>query len=159
MIDTDTSTPSDGEQPEQAQCQRPDNPAEGPESGGGRDAAGEAAKYRRRAQEAEQARDLLQARVDRADTAEVQRLAAEIVVDPADLFLTVKLADLRDPATGEVDPARVQAAAEAAVADRPHWAARTAAAADLARKLRGRVRPSGNQPSGARSWADVLPRR
>jgi len=164
---TDTSTPDtstpDDRQPEEVDVEpqhddldEGQTPKDG-EEGQQRDpAVVREQRLRARAREAETERDVLRARVDRSDTAEVERLAAEIVLDPADLMLTTTLTELRDPTTGEVDPERVRTAAEAAVADRPHWDRREADAAHLQRMLRGRARPAGgSRLSGAGSSTDA----
>lgn len=83
--------------------------------------SGEAARYRVRARDAEQARDALAKRVTQMQRAEVERMAAGRIGSPADLWLAgVELADVLDDA-GDVDPKRVDARLEQVLVDRPHW--------------------------------------
>ena len=103
--------------PAQEQAQEPQNALPGSEATKLRR---EAAGYRVRAREAETERDGLRVRLDRHDRAQVEQMAAEHLAAPGDLFLTVEMTDLRDDA-GEVDPAKVTAAIDRAVEQRPHW--------------------------------------
>ena len=85
----------------------------------------EAAKYRRRLRDTETERDQLRSLVERMNRSEVERLAGSTMISPGDLFSAgAQLADLVND-DGQVDPDKVTAAAEAAVAERPHWRVRT----------------------------------
>jgi hypothetical protein len=83
----------------------------------------EAAAHRVRAREVEAERDRLAARIDRQDTAEVERMAAETMSDPTDLWMRSRLDAMRDD-NGELDPERVRAEIERVLSERPHWAKR-----------------------------------
>src|SRR5262249_9180226 len=79
----------------------------------------EAAKYRVRAREAEQARDALAQRVEALQTRELDHYAGRHLSDPKDITLSGKtLADLLDE-DGYVDPEAVRVAAAEVVATRP----------------------------------------
>jgi hypothetical protein len=86
----------------------------------------EAAKLRGRLRDTEGQLAAMAARVAALQRAEVERLAAEHLATPADLWLTdTKVDTLLDDA-GNVDSAKVAIAAKGVVASRPHWAATTA---------------------------------
>lgn len=80
----------------------------------------EAAKYRRRLRETETERDTLAERLTAMQRREAERVAIDVLADPADLFTIggTDLAELLDEA-GDVDPEKVRAAAAAVVATRP----------------------------------------
>ena len=80
----------------------------------------EAASYRTRLRETEAERDTLRARIDRADRADAERIAAESMTDPADLWLTAQLDGMRGE-DGELDAERVSAEVARVLRDRPHW--------------------------------------
>lgn len=84
----------------------------------------EAAERRRQLRETEAERDALRARVDRQDRAEVERIAATRLQDPADLFLALEggLDDLRDD-DGELDRDAIEQAIAKVIDAHPHWAA------------------------------------
>jgi hypothetical protein len=65
-------------------------------------------------------RDEARTRIETLQWREVERIAGATLSVPADVRLEVpELADLVDPETGEVDPARVAAAVEVLAAKRP----------------------------------------
>ena len=111
----------------------------------------EAAGYRVRARDAETERDGLRVRLDRHDRVQVEQIAAEHLAAPGDLFLTVEMNDLRDDA-GEVDPAKVTAAIDQAVQERPHW--RRAARVDFDAGVRSAPQPQ--RPSFGQTLKDAL---
>ena len=69
---------------------------------------------------AEQERDQLRDRVDAHDRADVERRISDRLQTPSDLWLTVKLGDLRDE-SGELDADKLSERVDAVLADRPHW--------------------------------------
>lgn len=96
---------------------------------GNREPLGQAGKrgLRQRAQQAERERDELASRVERFARNDAQRIAGELLTDPADLWHGgVKLADVLDD-DGDVDPEKVRAVARDVAAQHPHWARGTAA--------------------------------
>ncbi|MBO9533930.1 MAG: hypothetical protein J7513_13245 [Solirubrobacteraceae bacterium] len=92
-------------------------PTAEPQKGGNR----EAAERRRQLRETEAERDLLRGRVERMQTAEVERIVADRLTSPSDFWLSAKRDDLLTE-DGDVDPAKVGAAVDSLLADRPHWA-------------------------------------
>jgi len=83
----------------------------------------EAAKYRRQLRETETERDTLSSRVVAMQKAEVERLVADDLAAPADLWLTgASLPDLLDD-DGNVDPGKVNDATAKILIDRPGWRA------------------------------------
>jgi hypothetical protein len=96
-----------------------DMPADGDDRGGNR----EAAKYRRQLRDAEAARDALSERLSTMQRREAERLAADHLADGADMWRDgLDLAALLDD-DGNLDPAKVADAAQAARKAHPHWAA------------------------------------
>ncbi|MBA4855775.1 hypothetical protein [Nocardia farcinica] len=145
-----TETPDATETPEQqdvSTVEREDNEQQSSNR--------EAARYRRQLRDAEAERDSLRERVLSYERAEVERLAADKLADPTDLWTGgVELDSLRDK-SGAIDPAKVVAAAGKVLEDHPHW------------QRPQRPRPSiGNLKSGAwggentagSSWADAFAR-
>ena len=59
-------------------------------------------------------------RVDAQDRREVERIAADKLANPSDLWLTTQLADLRDE-DGELDSEKIGERVDQLVTDRPHW--------------------------------------
>jgi len=107
----------------------------------------EAAKYRRRLREVEKERDKLAEQVTGHHRAAVERLAAEQMSTPGDLWLAgVDLADLIGD-EGDVDDDKVADAVDQVLADRPHWRKASPPAFD------GGARQSAPVES---SWAEVL---
>lgn len=83
----------------------------------------EAAKYRTRLREVEGERDALTDRLATLQRREAERLAADQLADPADLWRDgVELAALLDD-DGNLDASKVAEAAGATVAQHRHWAA------------------------------------
>ncbi len=83
----------------------------------------EAARYRRSLREAETERDGLRGRVEAMQKAEVERLAANDLAAPADMWLTgTTLADLLDD-NGDVDTAKVTDTIQRVIGERPSWRA------------------------------------
>ncbi len=141
-VDGDDAGDHDGDRDEGA------SPADG-----GR-AARDAARYRTQLRETEAERDQLADRVDGLLRREVNRLAADRLAQADDLLALgpAALADLLDDETGTVDPAKVTAAVDALLEDRPGL-----------RKVDVRRGPSGlglgghgSHARGAASWSDVL---
>lgn len=111
----------------------------------------EAARYRVRAKQAEQDRDVLAARVARLQTSEVARLASARMADADDLRVHgVQVVDLLDD-DGEVDEAKVEAAVDALLTKRPRLAADYEPEHDT---LDGGARRTTS--SGGASWGGVL---
>lgn len=136
-------TPSD----QGADGQTPDGEPEG--GGGNREAAG----YRRRLRAAEGERDTLAGRIERYQRAEVERLAADRLAVPADVFgFGAELGDLLTP-EGDVDGAAVAAAVDRLITDRPGLRKAT---------VRTQVGLGGGNrqaPPTGPSWSDVLKRQ
>ena len=80
----------------------------------------EAKRHRLTKNAAEQERDALRGRVDAQDRREVERVAGDRLQNPADLWLTTQLADLRDE-DGELDADKISQRVDGVLADRPHW--------------------------------------
>lgn len=94
------------------------------DSGDDRGAASrEAAKYRRQLRDTEAQRDQIGARLAAMQRGQAETLAREHLADGADMFRDgLELAELLDD-DGNLDPAKVTAAAKAARKAHPHWAA------------------------------------
>ncbi|MCV7150681.1 hypothetical protein [Mycolicibacterium pyrenivorans] len=107
-------------------------------------------RYRLQLREAEGQRDALQARVDAMNRREVERLAADGMSHPADLF-SLSGNDLADYLTedGDVDAEKVAADVAAILAERPGL-----------RKMTPGYDPSqglgGRPPKGSPSFGDLL---
>jgi hypothetical protein len=99
----------------------PEDAASEPQGGQVGSLRHEAAQRRRQLREVEVERDALREQLTTYQRGEVERMVAERLTAPADLFLTVELADLVG-GDGRLDPEKVTAAADQAVAERPHWA-------------------------------------
>lgn len=84
----------------------------------------EAAKYRRQLRDTQAQLEALQHRIDQNNRQHIERIAAQHLAVPADLFDIGKteLADLLDD-DGEPDPAKVEAAAQTLLEQRPALAA------------------------------------
>lgn len=83
--------------------------------------SGEAAKYRRRLRDTEAERDTLRQRVEHMQRAEIERLAAGKLADPADVWRDgAKLADLLDD-TGNIDPDKVNGTVDGLLEAHAHW--------------------------------------
>jgi len=80
----------------------------------------EAKRHRLAKNAAEQERDQLRTRVDAQDKREVERLAADKLANPSDLWLTTQLADLRDE-DGELDSEKIGERLDQLVTEKPHW--------------------------------------
>lgn len=96
----------------------------------------EAANRRRALRAAEAERDGLLERLDERDREDVQRLVAERLADPGDLWLSTSLDVMRDD-KGRIDVSRAEAEVDRVLAEKPHWA-----------KVERQPLPS--QPQGAR---------
>ncbi|CAN5904087.1 hypothetical protein BH23ACT2_BH23ACT2_28390 [soil metagenome] len=82
----------------------------------------EAARWRRQLRDAEADRDRLAATVESYQRGEVERLAADRLASPGDLWAAgTNLADLVGE-DGQVDADAVHTVAKAILVDRPHWA-------------------------------------
>ncbi len=78
----------------------------------------EAARYRRRLRETESERDALTARVEQYQRAEAERIAAESLAAPADLWLFTDVAAVLND-EGDVDPEKVREIGRTVAAERP----------------------------------------
>jgi hypothetical protein len=95
--------------------------AQAPEQDGGDPVGAREQRYRQRAQAAEAERDGLAALVEGFQRAEVQRLAADVLADPGDLWLDgAQLSDLLDD-SGRVDPGKFAGVVDRLLAAHPHW--------------------------------------
>lgn len=118
----DTPGESPGESPVDPSTGDQSEGAEGAEDSTQKATNREAAKYRTRLRETEAQRDALTARLETLQRNEIQRLAADRLADPADLWRDGgTVADLLD-AAGNVDPGKVRAAVAETIAAHPHWA-------------------------------------
>lgn len=142
-IDTPEVAPPEPPAPdEQLDDGHDDELGDDPQDGPGR----EAAKYRRRLRDTEAERDTLAGQVQTLQRAEAERLAADVLAVPADLWLTDT--DLETVLTdGMVDADKVTALAEQITGTRPGLAV---PALDLGQGARG---PAGSSPV---TWTQVL---
>jgi len=115
------------------------------------------ARYRLAARAAEAERDALRERLGTYQRAEVAALAGEHLIDGADVLVGTDLAAFLGE-DGQVDPAKVKAAAEAAAVGHPHWGRR-----DRLRRQPG-IRPVNfgdpqrEDGPGNASWSSALKR-
>ena len=112
----------------------------------------EAAKYRRKLRTAEAERDQLRERVAVMQRGEVERLAASVLADPADLWHAASLVELLAD-DGTINTHAVMVAATKLAESKPHWK----------RPLRQRSDPSalksgasGIDSSVSTSWQQAL---
>jgi len=85
------------------------------------DAVKEARKYRRRAQTAEAERDTLKARLEVLQRGEVERLVADRLADPADVWRDGATIDSLVDGDGNIDPKRVDELTKGLLAAHAHW--------------------------------------
>lgn len=115
----------------------------------------EAAKYRRQLRDVEAQRDQLGERLAAMQRGQAETLAREHLADGADMFRDgLELAALLD-GDGNLDPAKVAAAAKAASKAHPHWAAPR----PIKRVNRGGLMSGATGSDGLRitpSWQGVL---
>ena len=109
--------------------QSPESPVDAPETepeGDGDTAAlrREAARYRRTLREAEAERDSLRTAVQHYQRAEIERIAANHLAQPSDLFLVSDQAELLAD-DGTPDPEKIGLKCAEIVRERPSWAPRT----------------------------------
>lgn len=78
-------------------------------------------RYRQRLRETEAQRDNLLQRVEHMQRNEVQRLTADRLADPADLWRDTELADLLDD-DGNIDTTKVDGRVRDLLEEHPHWA-------------------------------------
>jgi hypothetical protein len=98
----------------------------------------EAAKYRHKLRATEAERDALATRLEGLQRGEIQRLAGDRIVDPADLWRDgATVAELLDD-TGDVSGDKVDTLVSGLLEAHPHWAPQTKT-----------VKPLGNLRSGA----------
>lgn len=123
-----------------------------PDSDPSRTANAEAARYRVRAREAEAVRDALAARVQRFERAAVERVAAETLSTPGDVWLFAFTAPDTLPRTedGEVDTDAVRAAVARVTEGRPGLAIPPKRIPDMGGGLRGDPLPS--EPT----WSSII---
>jgi hypothetical protein len=114
----------------------------------------EAARWRVTARQAETKLAVVEARLEQMRIAEVHRIAATKLADPADLFLGSITIDRLLGEDGEVDPQLVDEAAETLLQQKPHWRSRPrpVGAPASAVNSEGRI-PSGTTPP---TWAELL---
>lgn len=133
----------------------PETPTETPEptsEGDGEGAPDSERKLRKRAQAAEAERDQLRARVDALTKRQVEQLVGSRLHNASDLWISTSVADLLDE-SGDVDPAKVEAAITELRAARPYLGPN--AAAPASQVTFGAEKPDleGAQPP---SWQQVL---
>jgi len=113
--------------------------------------AGRDGRYRRSLKAAERTNERLSRALEAMQTAEVQRIAADRLADPSDLFINAKLADMLDT-DDRVDPDRVNAAVDNLLVAKPHWEAARPHYA-------GELRSGASEPPMAQSgpsWRDAF---
>ncbi len=81
-------------------------------------------RYRQRLRETEAQRDTLLQRVEHMQRNEVQRLTADRLADPQDLWRETELGDLLDD-DGHIDTTKVDGRVGALLEEHPHWATPT----------------------------------
>ena len=110
---TEPTEPVETEQPAEqpAAEETPDTP---------KGANHEAAKYRRQLRAAETERDTLREQLAAVQRAEVERLAADHLADPGDVWAGTDLEPLLAE-DGTVAPDKVRAAAQDLLGHKPHW--------------------------------------
>lgn len=147
MTDTMPTMPTDTEPAIEDQPQ-PD-PATEPAA---EDSPDQERKLRKRAQAAEAERDQLRARVDALTKRQVEQLVGGRLHKASDLWIDTNVADLLDE-SGDVDPAKVDAAITELRAARPYLGPN--AAAPASQVTFGAEKPDleGAQPP---SWQQVL---
>ncbi|MGI5222280.1 hypothetical protein [Nocardia sp. CA-290969] len=109
-------------------------------------AARQAAKYRRQLRDTEAERDGLRERVTGYERAEVERLVADSLADPADLWVAGTELDALRAEDGSIDPEKVNKTVAELLEQRPHWKRTTRTRYDV-----------GSLRSGATSSGDTLP--
>ncbi|MGW0006041.1 hypothetical protein ACWDT6_19655 [Nocardia grenadensis] len=115
---------------------------EGEQQGGNQ----EAKKWRLKLRDTEAERDGLRDRVATYERAEVERLVADSLADPSDLWVAGTELDALRGKDGSIDPGKVKAAVTELLEQRPHWK-RAVKSAAHARNLK----------SGATSSDDARP--
>jgi len=130
----------------------PADPGPAEDTDAARSTNAEAAKYRTRLRETEAARDALQARVGRFERAAVERVAAETLSNPSDVWLLEFTADTMLPRSddGEVDVEAVRAAVQGIVQGRPGLAIPPKRIPDTGGGVRG------GPEAATVSWSDLL---
>lgn len=113
----------------------------------------EAAKYRRQLRDTENERDTLRERVTGYERAEVERLVADRLADPADLWVAGTELDSLRGKDGAIAPEKVKAAVAELLEQRPHWKRPTKSAAD-ARNLKSGATSSDDWV--ATSWKSAF---
>lgn len=114
---------------------------EGEQQGGNQ----EAKKWRLKLRDTEAERDGLRERVTTYERAEVERLVADSLADPSDLWVAGTELDALRGKDGSIDPGKVKAAVAELLEQRPHW--------------KRTIRPApqrGTLKSGATSSGDML---
>lgn len=112
----------------------------------------EAAKWRRKFRAAEVEVTVLRAREEERDRRDIERIAAELLADGADIWREpIDIADLCDE-LGLPDAERVHARAEQLIAAHRHWAKR-GPATPAASAVTGDGTPPARQPA---SWTDAI---
>jgi hypothetical protein len=116
--------------------------------------ANEAAKYRRRLRDTEAERDALRSRVEAMQRNEVQRLVADRLADPADVWRDgATVGDVLDDA-GNIDNSKVGQLVDGLVKEHAHWAAVSTSRAQLgSRSGSGASGPTAHRQT---SWAHAL---
>jgi hypothetical protein len=108
-------------------------------------------KYRQQLRATETERDQLRERLERRDRADVERMITTKLIDPADLWHVVSLADCLDPETGEISPQLVDEAVTRVVKQHPHWRFNSAAPASQVTAPHG-----GVEERPAPTWQSVF---
>lgn len=146
-------SPEGAEEPSEAASEDTDDDGD---NGASKDPAklrAEAAKYRKRAQDAEAERDELRDELDGLRRAEVEHLITGRLGQPSDLWLVHDVADFMGD--DGLDADRITEAVDTLLAERPNWAPRHPAAV-----LQRRPQPSMGAPlKDSTTWLDALTNR
>lgn len=119
----------------------------------------EAQHLRERSRTAEGDKERLITQIGALHHREVERIAAEHLVDPSDVW-RAGTTDFTDPETGELNPALVVEAAQSLAADKPHLARPSSSPPPSDRpveRLRAGATPADYE-SPKPSWQSVIPR-
>ena len=141
---TNDATPVDNTGGEGVADATPAEPTDTPEAAGDTPDAESRrdTRYRQRLRETEAERDALLQRVEHMQRGEVQRLTADRLADPEDLWRETELADLLDE-RGNIDTTKVDGRVGALLEEHPHWATPVPRVVDSRKLKSGAHAPQG----------------
>ncbi len=111
-------------------------------------------RYRKERAALKAENDELRARLEKRDRLEVERVAAEHLADPADLWLSGNDVSAYLTDDGDVDADKISEAVKALIAERPHWGKAKIPAAPPASTVTARDKIEGGTPTP--TWSEVL---